>query len=161
MACSLLFPSKRCVSVCLADTRRVVVRIGGAAERRIAEAIAAAPKRRFLTLRQRFEAALQHKGCHIPATVLIVFCCSRSGPTEEGCAGDCCGTQAQKLTHICSLILCQKSDVVAPDATRELWLQQIPKTCMALETLSTKTQEIGHRARRCISQLVKLGDCGG
>jgi len=23
----------------------------------------------------------------------------------------------------------------------------------------TKTQEIGHRARRCISQLVKLGDC--
>jgi hypothetical protein len=82
-------------------------------------------------------------------------------PTEEGCAGDCCGIQAQKLTQICSLILCQKPDVVAPDATRELWLQQIPKTRMALETLSTKTQEIGHRARRCISQLVKLGDCGG
>src|SRR6266852_6308169 len=69
--------------------------------------------------------------------------------------------RSEAYAYLLSLILCQQSDVVAPDATRELWLQQIPKTRMALETLSTKTQEIGHRARRCISQLVKLGDCGG
>jgi hypothetical protein len=37
----------------------------------------------------------------------------------------------------------------------KLWLQQIPKTRTALETLSTKTQEIGHRARRCISRYIK------
>jgi hypothetical protein len=60
-----------------------------------------------------------------------------------------------------SLISCQQLNVVVPDATEKIWLQQISKTRMALETLSTKTQEIGYRARRCISQFIKLVDCGG
>jgi hypothetical protein len=59
------------------------------------------------------------------------------------------------------LISCQQLNVVVPDATEKIWLQQISKTRMALETLSTKMQEIGYRARRCISHFIKLVDCGG
>src|SRR6266436_4497571 len=49
--------------------------------------------------------------------------------------------RSEAYAYLLSLILCQQSDVVAPDATRELWLQQIPKTRMALETLSTKRRK--------------------
>jgi hypothetical protein len=49
-ACSLLFLPIRCVGVCLVDTRRVGIRIGGAAEWRVTKAIASAPERHVLAL---------------------------------------------------------------------------------------------------------------
>ena len=94
----------------LASNWRVRVGVGGATERRIADAIAATSRRHVLALGQSVEAAREHVGYHVPSAVLVVLRCSRRCDAENGSAGDRCGTQRQKLFHVCSpcFLICNR-----------------------------------------------------
>src|SRR5258705_2724611 len=78
------------------------VGVGGATERRIADAIAATSRRHVLALGQSVEAAREHVGYHVPSAVLVVLRRSRHCGAENGSAGDRCGAQTQKIFHVCS-----------------------------------------------------------
>jgi hypothetical protein len=129
----------------LAGNWRVCVGVGGADHKRTTEAIAAAPRGDVLALRQCFEAALQHEGCHIPAAV------STAGPAAPNKAAqeDCRGTQRQKLFHVRSSQFLLHLRLVVSSSQ----LMQLESYCCGgllkmrtmFETLSTKNAGIGLR----------------